>query len=293
MRAKPIALALCLGLSASGCIDTLTESTSIELAVQGTRVDGAFEGRDGVPISLERAHIVFGPVYLCAGFTAGNLCDESLAEWRGAVVVDALSAEPTAVASMDALTGTARSYMYDFGIASRLTTPEMPLVTPAAESLGPASAVVSGRAEVEGQSIPFTVSVRVEQTGAVEQGVPVVRSGESDGIEQEILPDGQTRLRVRFDPRPWLATANFRALVEDAACEAGRDVVCAGAVEQTCAPDGALVASRECDANGQVCVRERGCVDRLELGAESQLGRALRSGVEAGARPEFVFEVSP
>ena len=292
MSRHHIALALGLSLCATGCIDTLTETTSIELAVAGTAVEGPFEGRGGVPLTLERAQVAFGPVYLCSGFTAGSLCDESLAEWRDAAVVDALSAEPAPVATMDALTGTARSYMYDFGIVSRLTTPETPLITPAAESLGPASVVVAGHAEVSGQSIPFSVSVRIEQTGEVEQGIPVVRSGES-GIEQEILPDGRTRLLVRFDPRPWLATADFAALVEDATCEVGRELACAGATEQRCAPDGAVLSTRQCDAIGQVCVRELGCVEGLDFGVESQVGRALRSGVEVGSRPDFVFEASP
>ena len=274
---------------ATGCVDTSIQATSVDLSVAGTDARAPFEGRRGATITLSRADVAFGPVYLCAGYTAGELCDEALAEWRDAAVVDALSAAPTSLGAMVALTGTAHSYMFDYGIVSLLTS-DAPLVTAAAESLGPASAVVEGVADVEGQSIPFTVRVRVEQSADVEQGVPVVRSGEDDGFEHPIAPDGGSRLLVRFDPRAWLAMADFAALVEDATCAPGLDVACAGPIEQRCAADVSVAETRDCAALGGACVRDLGCVERLELGSDDQVGRALRIGLEAGARPELVFE---
>lgn len=278
---KRLALA---ALVLTGCLDTSIEATTVELSVAGADARAPFEGRDGATITLDRADVAFGPLYLCAGFTAGELCDEALAEWRDARVVDTLDPAPVAAGAMPAITGTARSYMYDLGIVSLLGRDE-PLVTPAAESLGPASAVVEGRAEVGGQTIPFAVSVRVEQSGDVSQGVPVVRSGESDAISDAILPDGRTRVLVRFDPRPWLAAASFAALLEDAACAPGVEVACAGPIEQRCDAAGGLVETRDCAALGQPCLAGAGCAERAVLDADHQIGRALRTGLEAGTRP--------
>ena len=282
-----------LALALLGCLETGQEATTVELSVAGTDTSGPIEGRGGVPITLERADVAFGPLYLCAGFTAGTLCDEALAEWPDAVVVDTLSSEPSRVGTMAALSGVTHSYMYDYGIVSRLTTPGMPLVTPAAEELGRASVVVEGRAEIQGQVVPFLLAIRIEQMEEVEQGVPVVRSGESDGIDAEISPAGRSQLLVRFDPSSWLTQADFSTLVEDAACEVGDELRCAGAVEQRCDADGSTLEVRDCGAIGQVCVREMGCVERVEVPQNGQIARSLRAAVEAGRRASFDFSIGP
>lgn len=278
-----------LSLLLAGCIDTSVEATTIDLHVGGSDATAPFEGRDGVMVTLERADVAFGPLTLCAGVTAGALCDEALAEWRDAAVVDALDPTPVEVGTMDAITGTTRSYMFDYGIVSRLTS-DAPLVLPAAESLGDRSVVIEGRVDVDGQRVPFTIAMSVAQGPETEQGVPVVRSNESDGFDHVIAPDGGSRLDVHLDPRAWLVTADYRSLVQDDMCAAGADLVCAGSVEQTCAEDGALIADRDCAAMGQVCLRGVGCAERAEIGPESQIGRSVRNGLTAGARPMFDFD---
>lgn len=281
---RPALALLALGLTA--CLDTSVQATEVALSVAGTDASAPFGGRDGVSITLERADLAFGPLYLCGGFVAGELCDEALAEHRDAVVIDALDPSVAEVAAMPAITGTARSYMFDYGLVSLLTRDE-PLVTAAAASLGGASARLEGRVEVAGQSIPFAVAVPVQQSGDVSQGVPVVRSGEADGFSHAILPDGRTRVLVRFDPRPWLASARFGDLVEDGVCAPGVEVVCAGSTEQRCDADGAVAEARDCAATGQACVVGLGCVERVELDGSHQIGRALRTALEAGERPDF------
>ncbi len=278
-------LALLLG----GCIDTSVEATTVALSARGDAdADAPFDGRNGATITLQRADLAFGPLYLCAGVQAGEHCDEALAQWTDAAVIDALSPEPQALGPMEAITGTARSYMYDLGITSLLTRDE-PLVSEAAGSLGDASVVIEGTAELDGQALPFTVRVRVEQDAEVEQGVPVIRSAEADGFEGALLPDDASSLEVAFDPRPWLATADFASLFEDRPCAPGVPIACAGSLEQTCDADGALVTSRECADLGQACLRGVGCAASLEVGPDSQIARALRAGVEAGARPLFTL----
>lgn len=277
------ALALC------GCIDTSVEATTIDLAVAGSDATAPFEGRNGATITLERADVAFGPLYLCSGVTAGALCDEALAEWREAAVVDALDPSPVDVGVMDAITGTTRSYMFDYGIVSRLTS-AAPLVLPAAESLGGASVVIEGRVDVDGQTVPFSLAMPITQGPEAEQGVSVVRSNEAEGFEHDIAPDGGSRLVVTLDPRAWLATADFAALVQDEACAPGAGVVCAGSVEQTCAADGSVMEARDCGEAGQVCLRDTGCADRADVDPTGQIGRSLRNGLTAGERPSFTFD---
>lgn len=276
---------LLAALVLTGCIDTSVEATTVALSVSGT-APAPFEDRGGSVITLERADLAFGPLYLCPGRQAGELCEEALAEYTDAVVVDALDPARREVGEMPALTGTARSYMYDLGVVSLLGR-DAPLVTEAAASLGGASAVVAGRAEAGGQTIPFTIAVPIAQSASVEGGVPVVRSGATEGFELAILPDGASALTVRFDPRDWLSSASFDALVEDAECAAGVDLACAGSVEQRCAPDGGVEEARDCADLGQACVRGAGCVDSVALDADHALGRALSIGLTSGPRPRF------
>ena len=277
--------------AAVGCVDVGTAATSLELSVVGTEMSEPFEGRFGVPIHLDRASVAFGPLYLCAGTTAGTLCDEAVAEFGDAAVVDATSPEPVVIGEMLALDRVARSFMYDFGVVSRLTTPSDPLVTNAAQALGGSSVLVEGSAELDGQDVPFRVEATIAQSGEVEQGVPVVRSGESDGFEYRIRPDGTSRLLIQFDPRNWLRQADFSSLSEAAACSPqSARIICDGAVEQTCDAAGATMGTRDCRDTGQVCVRGRGCVDKVRFEADSQVARALARGLESGEPPEFIFE---
>ncbi|MFT5359051.1 MAG: hypothetical protein ACI9KE_006294, partial [Polyangiales bacterium] len=59
------------------------------------------------------------------------------------------------VGVLTGISGSARSYMYDLGFVSLLTT-SVPLPLAAAESLGGASYIVEGSAEVDGTMIPFS-----------------------------------------------------------------------------------------------------------------------------------------
>ena len=290
-RALPFgAILFAVILFASGCIDTSIQTTSVGLRLAGTDVATPFEGRNGAIIELTRAELAFGPLYLCSGSQAGALCDEAVAEWRDAAVIDALDGGAGEVGAMNALTLTARSYMYDHGIVSLLTQDE-PLVTEAAESLGPASVRVEATVSVDSVAVPIALAVRVQQSADAEQGVPVVRSGESDGFEVPLAEGGATRLTVRFDPRGWLGGADFTDLVERADCAVRpSELTCAGAVEQQCAPDGTVAFSRDCAGIGQACVPGIGCTPRVELDPDSQPGRALRTALEAGPRPTFTFE---
>ena len=104
----------------------------------------------------------------------------------------------------------------------------------------------------------------------------------------------EVSLTVRFDPRPWLQDVDFEALVEDADCvPGGPPIVCAGGVELTCSADGSVDASPDCESLGLACVREAGCVERLQFEPESQGYRAVRGALVSGARPVFEWTNAP
>jgi hypothetical protein len=201
--------ALLLPLLALGCGDTGQERVTVPLFVAGTELSQPIDAIGGVTISLDRADLAFGPLYLCAGATAGDLCDTARLEWLGSTIVQAASAEPVRAGRLEGVTGTVRSWMYDLGISSQLTQSERPFVLDAARELGDASLVVSGRASVGGVDVAFSSSVRVEQTDDTELGVPVVRKSTSETFRHEVT-GAEAGLTVRFDPTGWLKDIDFR-----------------------------------------------------------------------------------
>lgn len=266
------------------CIDTGASPISIPLSLAGTESDVILARRD-VPVTLERADLAFGPLTLCAGFQAGDNCDSALAEWNDAVVVDALNSEATQVGDLAGVGGSARSYMYDLGFVSLLTT-STPLALPASDALGGASYVLEGFAEVDGITIPFSARAVLSQSSTVERGVPIIRSGPGEAFSRE-LDETSGPLTVRFDPAAWVSDIDFGALVQTRSCTVDVDVVCDGQLEQMCAPDGTVESTRDCAATGDVCQPNEGCVERIELADGSQALSAIRTALLSQTRPAF------
>ena len=199
-----------LALSAA-CTSAGSHEVTVALDVAGTAVD-PFENGDGWVIDLQRADVAFGPLYLCSGTQAGELCDTARADWIGTVVVDALDADPHLAGALEGTSGFVRSWMYDHGITSLLTK-QQPVVLTAAETLGGSSIVVRGVARRDDVSVVFQASVPIQQEEGTERGVPVVRKSASDDFEHDLTGD-ERRLVVRFDPRAWLDGIDFEAGAE-------------------------------------------------------------------------------
>jgi hypothetical protein len=275
-----------------GCVDSGPTEIEVPLYVAGTAIEGAIAGQDGAQIELDRAELAFGPIYLCAGTQAGELCETARLEWLDAIAFDVR--DPTAIEAgpLRGLEGTVRSWMFDLGIVSLLTQ-EDPLLLPAAEQLGDASLRLEGRADVDGVVIRFSVKLVVQPEQGTELGVPVIRKSNSEVFEHE-LDAGEPGLLIRFDAAPWVAEIDFAGLLEAGSCAAaGPELVCAGQTEQRCDADGNLLESRDCAAIEQVCVRALGCVAEVEFEADSQGYRAVRNQVVAGPRPQFEWGFSP
>lgn len=202
------ALASLLALSALGCLDTGQDRVDISLFIAGTDTSTPVTAVGDVEVQIERADLAFGPLYLCAGATAGELCDTARLEWLDTVVVDTTHSHAVEVGKISGQTGTVGSFMYDLGISSQLTRSE-PYVLDAAEQLGGVSFVLEGRARIDGTSLRFVVEVPVQQTDSTELGVPVIRKSSQDDFFHEVT-GSEAGLLLRFDPVAWVSKIDFR-----------------------------------------------------------------------------------
>lgn len=196
----------------TGCGESAQRIAEVPLQVAGTNTAELTTDR-GVPVELTRAQLAFGPLYVCPGSTAGELCETARLEWLDSAVVELLDARPRSVGTLVGVTGPVRSYMYDLGFSSVLTTDE-PLVLAAARELGGASLSLEGRATVDGRSTRFEARVAIRQGAEVERGVPVVRKSASEAFEHGVRGD-EGALLVRFDVRAWLERLDFASWVEE------------------------------------------------------------------------------
>lgn len=197
-------LALCLvALSAlTGCIESGAVPVSIGLFVRGADV-ASFEGRDGWQVELEVAELLYGPLYLCAGQQAGDLCDAARAEFLETVRIDALDPAPRSIGTLEGLSGTVRSAMWDYGRPWPLSA-SAPLMT--AEG---ASVRVVGVARRGLDEVPFDTSLNLEPSRA---GVILVRASEL--FEEEL--SGDRTLTVTTDPSRWLDEVRWEDVVDGA-----------------------------------------------------------------------------
>ncbi len=274
-----------------GCAETGQDRATVPLLVAGTEISGPIEALLEVPVTIERADLAFGPLYLCAGANAGDLCDTARFEWLDSVVVDTTEPEPVLIGQLTGVTGTVRSWMYDLGISSQLTRLE-PFVLDAASELGGTSFVLEGVADVDGIEIPFVASVPVQQTDDTELGVPVVRKSTSEVFQRDVS-DEESGLLVRFDPTTWVQGIDFRSYITNEVCAEDSPVtVCDGLIERSCEA-GSEVSSRDCGELGQVCLRDQGCAQQLIIESDSQAHRSLRNALLSGVRPSFSWDKIP
>lgn len=208
------------------CSEAGQQHASVPLFVAGAEVARPITATGDVQVTIERAQLAFGPLYLCAGFEAGDLCDTARLEWLDSAVVDLLDAAPRQVGMLEGTTGSVRSWMYDLGISSQLTRDE-PFVLSAATELGGASLLISGHASSGDISLTFTTAVVIEQGAEVERGVPVIRKRTSDPFGHDVT-HREAGLWLHFDAVPWIESLNFGSELESCMaaqdCEEGRQL---------------------------------------------------------------------
>lgn len=274
------------------CAETGSERVEVPLFASGRQLDEEITTVGGHPLALERAELAFGPLYLCAGFQAGQLCETARLEWLDAQVLDLLDAEARQLGVLEGVTGQVASWMFDLGLSSQLTD-NRPFVFDAARQLGGVSLRLSGRVLFD--EIPLTVSaaLALQQEESTELGVPILRKSSSERFLHEVEV-GEAGLLVAFDVSAWARNLDFSEFQQTAACEAGGAArVCAGSLEQSCDEAGTLTATRDCTELGEACIKGLGCATELTLDEESAAFRSLRNAVFAGARPSFEWGFSP
>lgn len=201
-RGASVALSVALGaFVVSGCGEAPQAEHTLELVAR-SQEPGVIVLADGAEVTLTRAEVAFGPLYLCPGTTAGEACDVARFEWRDSAVVDLLDDTDQPLGELIGVTGSVHSWMFDYGITSLLTADE-PFVSDAARALGGVSLRLEGTALVSGSAISFSLDVRVAQGADVERGVQVVRKSSADDFDDDVTLDSE-HLNVAFDVRPWV-----------------------------------------------------------------------------------------
>lgn len=208
-------------LAVSGCGEAPQDEHSIELVARA-REPGVVILADGTEVTLTRAEVAFGPLYLCPGTTAGEACDAARLEWRDSAVVELLDAADQPLGEVSGVTGGVNSWMFDYGVTSLLGKDEA-LVSPAAAELGGVSLRLEGTALVNGTAVTFSLAALASQGADVEQGVQVVRSSSSDDFDYEVTLE-TAEVRVEFDVSPWLLALDGSDFCPENACESAIDI---------------------------------------------------------------------
>ncbi len=281
-------LLLLLPLLFSGCTSPGQRPIELPLFVSGTSNDVVDTG-GGAQLTLQRADLAFGPLYLCAGVTAGELCETARLEWLDTAVVDMLADNRVQVGTLRGVTGAVRSWMFDYGISSQLTRNE-PYVLEAAEQLGGTSFVGEGVARSGNKALPFVVRVAIAQNNETELGVPVVRKSATQDFAYEVTEDA-SGLLLRFDVSEVMNQLNLTPFFAEQDCAPdGPAVVCRGNTATECTAEGVPQASQDCEASAQTCAAGIGCIERLEIAENSEPYREVRNALLLTGRPTFVWD---
>ena len=247
-----------IGFALLSCAEAGQSQVSVPLYASGVELSEAIEARGGVTLTLTRAELAFGALYLCAGVSAGDLCETARLEWLSSAVINTLDPTPQPLGELTGVSGPVRSWMYDLGLSSQLTSEE-PFVLEAAERLGGSSFVLEGVAELNGVSASFSAHIKIQQSDETELGVPVIRKSSAERFEHEV--DAEERgLLLEFDPRAWLSGLDLSPFLTEVTCE-----------ETPCEPP-ALT---------------------FELNAPSEAHRALRNALLTRGRPIFTWGYTP
>lgn len=197
---QSFALAAMVLLPAGACGTTGAEPFVYPVAVVGAGAGASFPIGDW-QVTLDRAELALGPLYLCATAAASpELCEVALGEYADVAVIDLLAAEPQPIGEVVALAGDVRSAMLDYGI-SWFTTQAR---ATAGSELGH-SAILSGTAVRGADILSFDAVIDV---------LPPLRGSPAlVGVRARVdQPDQDSRLLLRINPGAWLLGLDFDAL---------------------------------------------------------------------------------
>lgn len=187
-----------LALLLAGCGTTGQDVVTFPVHGAGTG-EVAFE-QDGWSVTIERADVGFGPIWLCATpFADTDVCPSAAAEWLGTQAIDATRGEPEMLADASAVTATVRSAMLDYGRSWLLTDASTRANEGAPEGH---SAVFVVRATSAERALEIHAAIDVDPSSAGESAV----IGASAGTH---AITGSEALIVRLDPAAWWRRVDF------------------------------------------------------------------------------------
>ncbi len=190
---------LALSLTATACGSTGAEPFRYPLVATGAGAQPFAVG--DWQVTLTRADVAVGPIYLCATAAASpELCAAAIAEFTDIAVVNTLDPAAQPLGDIEARAGDVRSAMLDYGI-SWFTTQ----TAPAALSELEHSARLTGTAVLGDMSVSFDATIDVTP--------PMRGSPALVGLRAVTdAPGADSQLELRIDPRTWLASVDFDAL---------------------------------------------------------------------------------
>lgn len=154
-------------------------------------------------VTIERADVAFGPIYLCASERASaDLCGESVAEMLDVGIIDATDPAPVLLGEGLAFTGRAQSAMWDYGRSWLLT---QTLVKPDPIAPGGHSLVLRGTATKGATSFRFAADVDINASEAGLYGV------QSAPVAHDFVGPFEA-LRVQIDAAAWVSRIEFDAV---------------------------------------------------------------------------------
>jgi len=202
MRAFVLAAVLASAPLWSACGDTGRERVDIALSAEGVAARPVM--LSGATLTLTRADVAFGPVWLCASEGArAELCEVALAELRDTVVMRALDPTPQPLGALTGTTGDVRSSLFDYGISWLLTasTPQ-----PSARAVDGHSAILEGTLTRDGRTVRFRAAIDV---------LPRVRGDAALNAQRTshtIEGEGE-RMTLIADPHRWVDRLDPAALL--------------------------------------------------------------------------------
>ena len=199
-----------------GCTSTGRSPVEVPLHVAGTASAPIVMG--DYTLTLERADVAIGPLWLCAAQSASvESCETALLEYTATARVDALAPAPESVGMMQGVTGTLRSAMFDYGISWLAPSP---MARAASEAPEGHSAVFRARVVRASDGSSFGVAADVDVVPSM-AGAIAVPGRRVD--EHTLVADVDDALIVRVDAARWWSRLDLARLA--ARADAGEDPV--------------------------------------------------------------------